>query len=305
MPLLLVTLASAGAGAQPASGLLASALPSKFEELQRDFRETRNPVSGLAAARSLVQGKRLLEAAALYLEVSQLVLPLDAPAAAIAARARAATDRQELLRRIPAVVITIESEHRGGVQVSLNGNLVPASELGSWRAVDPGPVRVRAVQAGSVVEKEIVVVEGDMKPVRLVFAPSWRARSELPKTAPRNSPHASDSSLGAAEIAAYVAIGLGSAALVTGGVFGVLALQDEADLQSRCVRNRCDANLQPEVDAYESRKSISTVGLAAGAALVLGGAAVYLTLGGSEDDAQASRVGAYGTATGAGVWGTF
>ncbi|HEY8943484.1 MAG TPA: hypothetical protein VIM73_04440, partial [Polyangiaceae bacterium] len=104
---------------------------------------------------------------------------------------------------------------------------------------------------------------------------------------------------------AYLAFGVGGASLLTGGVFGVLALRDEATLEGRCPNDRCSAAFKSDVDSYESRKTIATVGLAAGAVLGATGVVLYLTAGGDRASQTATRWGLFYDGQQAGVRGGF
>ena len=72
-------------------------------------------------------------------------------------------------------------------------------------------------------------------------------------------------------------MGVGGATLLTGSLFGFLALDDEARLREQCPELRCPGHLSSDVDAYESRKIVATVGLLAGSAVTAAGVVLYLT----------------------------
>lgn len=108
----------------------------------------------------------------------------------------------------------------------------------------------------------------------------------------------------AGRVVGLVAMGVGGAALLTGGVFGVLALRDEARLSARCPRDTCTPDQQSAVDTYESKKLVSGIGLLSGVLLGAGGAALFVLSSGS-GPAGAARGGVYWAGREAGVWGAF
>ena len=119
----------------------------------------------------------------------------------------------------------------------------------------------------------------------------------------RASAQSSDGSQ-AGRVVGYVAMGVGGAALLTGGVFGVLALRDEARLSARCPKDTCTPDRQSELDSYESKKLVSGIGLISGVALGAGGALLFVLSSGSGSP-DVARGGLYFAGREAGVWGAF
>jgi hypothetical protein len=105
-------------------------------------------------------------------------------------------------------------------------------------------------------------------------------------------------------VLAYVALGVGGAALLTGGVFGALAASDQSSLFDACPGGHCPYRLRADVEAYESKKTIATVGLVSGAALIAGGVVLYFSLPASRPR-PIGALGATLSARGVGVWGAF
>lgn len=283
--------------------------PDPIELLRHRFAETNDPSLGLAAARELVGLRRWIEAAALYLEVSELELAPEAPQASVEAKARAVSEREQLVAKIPAVVITVESASADAVNVFVNGLRVQESELGTRHRVNPGTVRVRGVLNGTRLETVVELRESEVKPVRLVFEPQT---TSLGNGAPVTSPSSRESAAPVRRapgdnqrLFGYIALGTGGAALITGGVFGVLALRDEATLESRCPNQTCSGSLETKVDSYESKKVIATIGLLSGTALAAGGAVLYLTAERRESSQSALNWAAFYDGRQAGIRGRF
>ncbi len=94
-------------------------------KLGKAYGALRVPTLGLWFARSLVKSGRLLEGAERYLEVTRLPADSGDVAAHKQAQVDAAREREELLPRIPALLISLQ----GGVdaEVSVDGEPLPSS----------------------------------------------------------------------------------------------------------------------------------------------------------------------------------
>jgi tetratricopeptide (TPR) repeat protein len=94
-------------------------------------------------------------------------------------------------------------------------------------------------------------------------------------------PPRSESGPSTTDVLAYAAIGTGAAALVVGGVFGLLAAGNKSDLEELCPRYptcpQADANAARDADDSLSRNgAVSTIGFAVGGVLVASGIVLYL-----------------------------
>jgi hypothetical protein len=82
---------------------------------------------------------------------------------------------------------------------------------------------------------------------------------------------------------AYVALGVGGAGLVVGGVTGFLALGKKGDLKG-CESTKCPSSQQDTLDSAKSMATISTVGFTVGFVGV--GLGVVLLLTGNSSSAR-------------------
>ena len=114
----------------------------------------------------------------------------------------------------------------------------------------------------------------------------------------QTAPNAPDRTL------SYVAFSVGGAALITGGIFGGLALSQKSDLETACPDRKCGPEQHGDNDSYGTKKLISGVGLIAGAALVGAGAVLWFTAPPSSGE-QHARVGAFYTGQALGLRGSF
>jgi hypothetical protein len=280
--------------------------PGALAALERSYRDTNDPDAGIAFARALVESGRWLDAEAVYTEVAGPEDANDASPPNAGAALDTEREREQLRARIPAILFQVVGNPIT-LEVSLNGVAVPRSELGDKRRVDPGPVRVLGLLDGARVETELTIGEGETRTVQLAALPRAARPSSAKPPARAPAPETAASSGGARtpRIVSFVAMGIGGAALITGGVFGALAIGDQQSLSERCPRGACPRRLEPEVDAYESKKTIATVGLASGLVLGLGGVALFLTARPSAPKSGHAQIGAFVTGDRAGVWGEF
>ncbi len=276
-----------------------------YDRFNRAYQLVHVPTVGIWAARSLVKLGRFVEASERYLEVERTPLATDAPAEHAKAQRDAADERAQLLPRIPTVRIVLDGAEASEVFVSLNGQLLQAALLGVKCPVDPGKVSVKGVRGEQVVEANVQLAEGASQDVTLTFpklshvTPSAAAAAESTanQAPPKPSPRGADHTL------AYVAFGVGGAALITGGVFAGLALSQKSDLDAACPDRKCLPDQHANNDSSETKKLISGIGLVAGAALL--GAGVVLWFSAPASDGQQARVGAFYNGQQLGLRGAF
>lgn len=278
-----------------------------YDRFNRAYQLVHVPTVGIWAARSLVKLGRFVEASERYLEVERTPLAADAPAEHAKAQKDATDERAQLLPRIPSVRVRLDGADASEVFVSLNGQLLQAVLLGEKCPVDPGKLSVKGVRGEQVVEANVLLAEGASQDVILTFpklshvTPSALAAAPEPaanQAPPKPASHAADHTL------AYVAFGVGGAALITGGVFGGLALSQKSDLDEACPDRKCRPEQHSNNDSYETKKLISSVGIVAGAALVGAGVVLWFTAKPPENAAQA-RLGAFYNGQQVGLRGAF
>lgn len=282
-----------------------------IDRFDRAYEIEHTPALGLWVARTLARAGRLLEASDRYRALSQQSLPPDAGARDWAAKRDAESERRQLLPRIPSVLVVLDGASKEEVSVTLNGQPLSANAIGVSRMVDPGSVQVRGKRAELLAEANVNIGEGEQKTVRLSFLPPPPPVTPAPKLTPSRKtkiedvPEQSRDSTRSGDgrrLLAYVSMGVGGAALLTGAVFGLLAVDDESRLQNECPASRCPSALSSEVDVYESRKTVATVALLAGAAVTATGVVLYFT---APREPRAGRVGVYFLGSSAGLRGAF
>jgi hypothetical protein len=279
-----------------------------YDRFNRAYQLVHVPTVGIWAARSLVKLGRFVEASERYLEVERTPLAADAPAEHHKVQQDAKDERAQLLPRIPSVRVLLEGAAPAEVFVSLNDELLQSALLGVKRPVDPGKLRVKGVRGEQVVEASVDLPEGVSKDVALTFTKFSHVK---PSAAPPPSEHAPPPAAPPPQLSgapdrtlAYVALGVGGAALITGGVFAGLALSKKSDLDSECPNRQCTPAHHADNDSYETKKLVSGVGLIAGAALVGAGVVLYFTAPTPAAE-QHARLGAFCNGQQFGLQGAF
>jgi hypothetical protein len=258
-------------------------------------------------ARSLVKLNRFVEASERYLEVQRMALGADAPPDHLKSQQEASAERALLLPRIPNVRIVLDGADPSEVFVSLNDQLLQAALVGVSRPVDPGKLRVKGVRGEQVVEANVDLPEGATKDVTLTFPKLSHVKPSAAPLSPEPAPRAlqvEPAASSADHTLAYVAFGVGGAALITGGVFGGLALAQKSDLDKTCPDHQCLPAQHSDNDSYETKKLVSGVGIIAGLAFAGAGVVLYFTAPSASADQQA-RLGAFCNGQQLGLRGAF
>lgn len=278
-----------------------------YDRFNRAYQLVHVPTVGIWAARSLVKLGRWVEASERYLELARAPLAADAPPEHLKAQKEANDERALLMPRIPNVRVLLEGADAAETFVSLNDELLPSALMAVNRPVNPGKLRVKGVRGEQVVEAEVDLPEGASKDVTLTFPKLSHVRPSVvpgaleappPTTPPPQLTGSPDRTV------AYGAFAVGGAALVTGGIFGGLALSQKSNLDAQCPNRQCSPAYHSDNDSYETKKLVSSVGVLAGAALVGAGVVLYFTAP-SPAPRQHARLGVFYDGQQFGVRGAF
>jgi hypothetical protein len=129
------------------------------------------PTTGLAVAKALKERGQLVEARDMLLQLARLPKDPSETAALAKAREEAAALAQSLADRIPSVVITIDGAS-DGVEVQVDGEVVPPAVLGAPRKVNPGSHVITASSGGHVLaSRTLASKEGARDQVALKLPP--------------------------------------------------------------------------------------------------------------------------------------
>jgi hypothetical protein len=252
------------------------------DKLEKAYALLHAPSLGLWSGRALVKVGKWVEAADRFLETTSLQVPTGEYAVQKQAQSDAAAELAALKPRIPSLAVKVEGAALADCSFSVDGQPVASSLLVEGRLVDPGAHVVEGRRGSDHARAEVTAAEGERKTVVLSFnAPPPPVVAVAPAAAPVHD-HASpppSAPSSAQRTGGWVAVGAGGAGLLVGAVSGLVALGKKSDLDSnqRCQNNRCAPSESGNVDAYNSLRTVSSVGLFAGGGLAVLGAVLVLT----------------------------
>ncbi len=110
---------------------------------------------------------------------------------------------------------------------------------------------------------------------------------------------------GGGRVWTWVALGVGAAALVGGGVTGGVAMGREKDLLADCPDNHCPASLKGEADTIQTMNLTADILYGVGAAAVIAGIVLFFVEPTGEAEAEVAVVPATGDGLGLSVTGRF
>jgi serine/threonine-protein kinase len=218
--------------------------------------------------------------------------------------ARARERAQALEPTLSRLVIDVPSTGRTpGLQVWRDGVEVGAAVWGTQIPIDPGEHTIEALAPGKKRWRTKVTVQPKADNARVAIPPLEEDEGvgapSTPAPTPASAPLApapaaqtpaapgADTSPRESDGSSRRGIGLvvgavGLAGLVTGSIFGVVALSKDSASKTDCPSSPCPNTPQgaqglQENDSAKSAAGISTIALIAGGALVATGAVLYLT----------------------------
>jgi hypothetical protein len=255
------------------------------DKLDKAFRTLRAPSIALWSGRALIKHGQLIEAAERLLEATRLPVSGDT-AVQEQAKADAETELEQLRPRIPNLVIRVEGA--ADAKVSLDGKALPASLLGEDRPVNPGTHQLVAQRGAEQQEQSVSLAEGERKEVVLRFDAVVATPAPAAETAEAGSSAQSDG--GGSRTLAFVALGVGGAGLLLGGVTGALALSKKGSLDDdteHCLKDQCVYAVEGDVNSLRTFRTVSSIGFIAGGVLAATGVVLLLTSGGKEQQGEA------------------
>jgi hypothetical protein len=188
-----------------------------------------------------------------------------------------------------------------GTEVTVDGVVVPVTQLGEPVFVAPGSVTVEAIAPDGTVARRVVSVNaGQSAGVELPFsrheAPQALASKE-PEARPEE-PAPPSSGGGRDHTLAFVAGGVGIAGIATFAVFGVLANSKLDELESSCPGGHCTPDHDDDITAGKRFQTIANVGLGVGIAGAVTSAALFVFGGGSDEAPKQSATARVGIGIG-------
>jgi hypothetical protein len=243
------------------------------------------PTLLLGLARAQVGLGNLVEAQENYNRIIREGVASNAPKSWGKALVDANKEVQTLSSRIPWVTINVNGPSTP--EVVLDATPVPNASLGVRRAVNPGEHAVKASGEGYLpATKTITMAEGQTLSVTLDLE---KAPAPPPPPAPTEvaggppAPEAPKSTSGGArKTMGFVALGVGGAGLITGGITGLVAIQKHNTLNKVCPNGQCTREIyelnRPTLNAYHAMTTISDIGFIVAGVGVAAGTILLLTL---------------------------
>lgn len=219
-----------------------------------------------------------------------------------AARAAGQADREKMAKaradaleaELPRVTVVVRAPARG-TEVKRDDTLVSEGTWGAPVPVDPGEHTFSARAPGKRPwTNSIKIVAGQKLEVVVPALEDEAAAAPPPQTStPPPSPVEPPPARSAWSAQRWAGVGVAGAGVVALGVgafFAARASSTWSDVQARCPSNKCaDSSGPSDVDSARTAGNVSTVLVIGGAALVAGGAVLWLT-GAPKDKARTRGV---------------
>ena len=211
-----------------------------------------------------------------------------AQAAGETERAAAGSTRADALEPELSFVsfeVAAETSALAGLKVVQGGSEVSPALFGTKVPVDPGDLKVVATAPGyESFEIAIKIQKGPAETTISIPAlpalPASETEPEEPKEGEASETDEHNKAPGKTQRAVGIALGaVGALGLGVGTAFGILAINADKDADAVCDDTTCD----PGSNGYDDSKTaitygnVSTIAIAAGAALAVGGVVLYLT----------------------------
>lgn len=246
------------------------------------------PTLTLGLARAQVkQGKYVLARETYNKIIREQSNNPNASAAFKDALAAAQSEMEAASAKIARVTVSIE----GGApnaQVTIDNEAINAAGIGVPRPIDPGQHTVKASAEGYVpAETTFQVAEAGSAEAKLTLAKDPNAKpATVAGPGPTTAPGTTVTTTKRDHTMAIIALGVGGAGLVFGGVTGILAMGKHSDLDKACPDGKCTPTLQSDVDSYHTMATLSTIGFIVGGVGVAAGAVLWFV--GPKKEVQAS-----------------
>jgi hypothetical protein len=212
-------------------------------------------------------------------------------------RTQVETEIVELRGRVAHITITSNAE---GAEIAVDDVVLGKTPLSSPQLVGAGRHTFRATKPGTPpVTKVVDIAGGDNLTVALSFVEA--PRTIVPVVVVRRRSYTP----------AIASLAVGGAGIITGTVFGILAITDKSSLKGECQGTTCPITAQGDISAFNRNGAISTVGFAVGGAGLATAVVLYLMQGGKEATtapppvSSTLRIKPWLSLTSAGVTGTF
>jgi hypothetical protein len=239
------------------------------------------PTITLQRARALERLGRWVEAKGAFGIVVATDLPKTAPPVHKKAVADARKELSELEPRVPRLTVILQPAMRPDDTITIDGRLVTDPQE-PYFELDPGEHVVDVARTdGGHARSTVTLAASEKRTIELSFA------TPAPKAPPPPSPSPGMPML---EIAGWIGVGVGGAALVVATATGVPAIGLAGDLEARCPNDRCPASAYDDLSEYDALRWTAGVTLIAGVLLAGAGSAAVLWSRTGDDRATPAKV---------------
>jgi len=212
-----------------------------------------------------------------YRAIASMPVAADAPKAQMEAKATAELELAELSLKLPSVRVQILGAPPDQVAVTLDGAALPAERWAQGQHLNPGRHLLVGTYGEQRTELELLANEGREDVVLRFVEPAAPvatgagvpplAGMPAEHDAPTRGSERRGGTQGAWRTAGWIGVGTGGAALALGVVTYLVGRNqyDELDSGDSCVNGVCEPS--PELDRYDTLRTLSFVSLLSGAAL--------------------------------------
>lgn len=195
----------------------------------------------------------------------------------------------ELEPQLSYLTVRVTSPSIEGLELEHNGKPLSMALWGSAFPIDPGPHTLKASAPGKKVWSHTLDIAAGPRKELLLIPELLAADPEPVGVQPARPPRAA-STHDTQEAVGWVLLGVGSAAVVTGGVLVLLARSDDASAEAECRPDRIQLCNPAGVELGESAGTKATLaGVSAGLGLAALGAGVTLLLTAPDGDGTPER----------------
>jgi hypothetical protein len=253
------------------------------DRLEKAYAIARVPSLGLWSARAMRKLGLLVEAANRYLETISLQVPEGDYVIQKQAQTDATRELNELKPRIPVVKIEVKGANAAEVAVSVDGTPLAATLVGEPRLVNPGEHKVDGTHGADRVQATVTVGEAESATAVLDFS----------RVKPATATVTSDSNEGGGPLRTlgFIALGVGGAGIITGGVTGILAIDKKGTIDDSPACEGLSCRDRGLVDSYNTLRTVSSIGLIAGAVVAGVGVTLLFTSSSEKGPSAAAFIG--------------
>ncbi|HEY4104521.1 MAG TPA: hypothetical protein VGM44_11550 [Polyangiaceae bacterium] len=257
-------------------------------------------------ARALAGVGKLVEAQERYEQIIREGVDPKAPKSWQKAYNDANNELAALKPRLAWVTINVSGTN--DARVTIDGAPIPPAAIGVRRATNPGERSVRVVAKGYLPQKKTIqLAEGSDSSVAFALQPDPDQQAQASTLLDTSAPAPSEAPPKRKRTLAYVAMGVGGAGILVGGITGILAMNKHSELEKSCPGGACPSNQSNNLNSYHTLATVSDVGFAVGIPIAATGVALWFLNRPSSEapPAQGLRVHPYFAGTSLGAVGSF